>query len=100
MAYQIFGENCLFLRNSDPFFGRDSAEASAEASVKVAEASVSAESRFRPIRSFTIHMSSKTPTLVKCLLVGVPLFLSLIVRTVNTNYFVKMLTYLDTYKGK
>ena len=35
------------------FLGRDSAEASAEASVKVAEASVSAESHSRPIRSFT-----------------------------------------------
>ena len=33
--------------------GKDSAEVSAEASVKVAEASVSAESHFRPIRSFT-----------------------------------------------
>ena len=33
----------------DPFLGKDSAEAS----VKVAEASVSAESHFRPIRSFT-----------------------------------------------
>ena len=48
---------CLILTH---FLGKDSAEASAEASVKVAEASVkvaeasvSAESRFRPIRSFT-----------------------------------------------
>ena len=32
---------------------RDSAEASAEASVDLTEASVSAESRFRAIRSFT-----------------------------------------------
>ena len=32
---------------------KGSAEASAEASVVLAEASVSAESRFRPIRSFT-----------------------------------------------
>ena len=38
----------------DPFLGKDSAEVSAEASVKMAEASVSAESHFRPIRSFTI----------------------------------------------
>ena len=37
------------------FLARDSAEASAEASVDLAEASVSAESRFRPIRSFTIQ---------------------------------------------
>ena len=35
------------------FLVKDSAEASAEASVEVAEASVSAESHFRPIRSFT-----------------------------------------------
>ena len=35
------------------FLARDSAEASAEASVDLAEASVSAESRFRAIRSFT-----------------------------------------------
>ena len=38
----------------DPFLGKDSAEVSAEASVKMAEASVSAESRFRLIRSFTM----------------------------------------------
>ena len=54
LAWQIFGEKnphfCVILTH---FLGRDSAEASAEASVKVAEASVSAESRFRPIRSFT-----------------------------------------------
>ena len=35
------------------FLARDSAEASAEASVDLAEASGSAESRFRAIRSFT-----------------------------------------------
>ena len=35
------------------FVARDSAEASAEASVDLAEASVSAESRITPIRSFT-----------------------------------------------
>ena len=40
--------------NFAPNFGGDSAEASAEASVKVAEASVSAESHFRLFRSFTI----------------------------------------------
>ena len=33
--------------------GRDSAEVSAEASVDLTEASVSAESLFTPIRSFT-----------------------------------------------
>ena len=38
------------------FISRDSAEASAEASVDLAEASVSAESQFTPIRSFTSHM--------------------------------------------
>ena len=42
-----------FCGNFKQFYGRDSAEASAEASVDLAEASVSAESRFRPIRSFT-----------------------------------------------
>ena len=35
------------------FLARDSAEASAEASVDLTEASVSAESLFTPIRSFT-----------------------------------------------
>ena len=46
----IFGEkSAIFTR----FLVKDSAEASAEASVKLAEASVSAESHFRPIRSFT-----------------------------------------------
>ena len=53
LAEQIFGKIAPFFRDFCPFFGRDSAETSAEASVKMAEASVSAESRFRPIRSFT-----------------------------------------------
>ena len=38
------------------FVARDSAEASAEASVDLTEASVSAESRFTPIRSFTTQL--------------------------------------------
>ena len=55
LNWQFFGEKFRhFFKISTRFLGRDSAEASAEASVKVAEASVSAESRFRPIRSFTI----------------------------------------------
>ena len=41
----------------DPFLGKDSAEVSAEASVKMTEASVSAESHFRPIRSFTSYVT-------------------------------------------
>ena len=49
-----------------PIFGnfgdRDSAEASAEASVDVAEASVSAESQFTPIRSFTSSRFQSTVT--------------------------------------
>ena len=40
------------------FVARDSAEASAEASVDLAEASVSAESQFRPFRSFTTYLPS------------------------------------------
>ena len=46
---------CVFFTR---FLGKDSAEASAEASVKVAEASVLAESHFRPIRSFTTFCTS------------------------------------------
>ena len=46
-----------FCGNFKQFYGRDSAEASAEASVDLAEASVSAESLFTPIRSFTIYSS-------------------------------------------
>ena len=51
----------------DPFLGKDSAEVSAEASVKMAEASVSAESHFRPIRSFT--------TSEKCYIYKIVMFL-------------------------
>ena len=46
-----------FHGNFELFYGRDSAESSAEASVKLAEASVSAESQFTPIRSFTIKVT-------------------------------------------
>ena len=59
----------------DLFIGRDSAEASAEASVKMAEASVSAESRFRSIRSFTTKkypaIKSAVTTVVPCRLLMV-----------------------------
>ena len=54
MANQFFGKKTP---NLTLFLGKGSAEASAEASVKVAEASVSAESHFRPIRSFTNDFS-------------------------------------------
>ena len=54
----MFEKICLIFTQ---FVARDSAEASAEASVDLAEASVSAESRFTPIRSFT----SKNVTFTK-----------------------------------
>ena len=50
--YPIFEKICLICTQ---FVVRDSAEASAEASVDLAEASVLAESRFTPIRSFTSY---------------------------------------------
>ena len=50
----IFGEEMPILwADLVCFLGRDSAEASAETSVDLTEASVSAESLFTPIRSFT-----------------------------------------------
>ena len=49
-------EKCTFFHR---FMVKDSAEVSAEASVKVAEASVSAESRLRVFRSFTISDRDK-----------------------------------------
>ena len=52
--YPIFEKICLIFTQ---FVARDSAEASAESSVDLAEASVSAESCFTPIRSFTSRES-------------------------------------------
>ena len=52
--HEIFGgELAKFHVIFEQFMARDSAETSAEASVDLAEASVSAESHFRAIRSFT-----------------------------------------------
>ena len=45
----------MYLNIFNHFVARDSAEVSAEASVDLAEASVSAESHFRAFRSFTIN---------------------------------------------
>ena len=57
-----FGTQMVYLVNETPFsketadfIVRDSAETSAEASVDLAKASVSAESRFRAFRSFTTN---------------------------------------------
>ena len=50
MIYTIFWKK---FSNFGRFLVKDSAETSAEASVDLAEASVSAESHFRSIRSFT-----------------------------------------------
>ena len=58
------------------FLARDSAEASAEASVDLAEASVSAESRFTPIRSFTSWDRIKTVIFDQ----NLPIFMSFLAR--------------------
>ena len=68
--HEIFGgELAKFHVIFEQFMARDSAETSAEASVDLAEASVSAESHFRAIRSFTIGKAKHT-----CLLFRVALF--------------------------